>query len=422
MRSDVARSRDRMELSQLSNDLHDSSEAARLMRSRPPGAHTRQPIRRAHARRLDAESLTRRRAGARTLSQMPQQNGSTGTRENDRTSRDKGGSNGGDASRSRRHGTPERGGSRRLDAVLAQVSELQRSLATRSEGNDRERVLLDENFKLRRRNARLLDELESGGGIPDGSHVLNADEFAEFEAYRALNVKPDALKTVVEEHKTLSAEKTQREGERVYRDAAVALDVANPKALVRLLKSEGLDVKMVPTRIRDEETGRNITVDLPQCRKRGDDKAAYRPLDEYIESELADFIPALNAEPIGNDAESDDDDVGAADDVDDTDAAGGRSGGLRRRGSARGGDEHEGFTDYNEQDAATFRRLGRAARSGMTGSGNGNGNGARRTSATAASGVAIPTTRGAERPGARGGRISDEKLVENKKRQTDYSL
>jgi hypothetical protein len=177
--------------------------------------------------------------------------------------------------RSRQHGRPERTASSRLERALADMNEMMGQLRGRTDVSERERALQDDNYKLRRRNARLLDELEAAGeGVPEGSHVISDDEHKELEALRGILKdakveKPEQLKAVIEEHGTLKAKHAEQELEQKWRDAADELDVPNVEAFVKALRKEGLHIEFKDERVRDpEDPTRRITKRTPWSARR----------------------------------------------------------------------------------------------------------------------------------------------------------
>jgi hypothetical protein len=273
-----------------------------------------------------------------------------------------------------------------------------------SDVSARERSLQDDNFKLRRRNARLLDEIEQGGGgVPEGSHVITDDEHKELEELRkilkeAKIEKPEQLKAVVEEHGKLKVKQAESDADKSWAEAADELDVPNVRAFVKSLRKEGLHLEFKTERVRDpEDPSRRVTKRVPYVRAANDDKAALTPLADYVDEHLSEYIDVFNAEP---------EDVGDQRDDDESD-----DDGVERRSSSKlgraGARESEAADDG---EVSEFRpRLGR--RDGSNG-----------TSAMS-SGVQMPTMRGARAPqGQR--RLSDADFSKKKRDGggVDYSL
>lgn len=287
-----------------------------------------------------------------------------------------------------KHGSVERQGSSKLSRVLEEMSTVFQSAMSNTEASERERRLLDDNYKLRRRNARLNDELEEAqqNGVEDGQHVISDDDFKELEEFRKLKLKPADVAKVVEEHGKLAVKEGERAAEQVYVEAADALEVENPKALARLLKKENLHVEIKTE--REKIDGKWTNVPVAYCRPKGDEKAQLTPLADYLEQEFpTEIIDALLTKPA---------DTGHSDgDGDDEEAAGGRAGSSRRT-LRRERNEDEIDAGANGESVVPMTRLGSGRRGG--------------------NGVPVASARGS-RPTTGGRPLTDQQL-EDKKRAT----
>lgn len=311
-------------------------------------------------------------------------------RDDTRDTRKSGTNNGG------RHGDPERHGSSRLTSVLRDLNDSMAELRGQRDTSEREETLKRQNFQLRRRNARLsdeLDEMSNGGSVPEGSRVITDAEFTELEEFRKLQLKPADLVKVVEEHGTLKKTEGERAAEQALTDALEAIEVPNIAAGVKLLRKEGLIVEFRD--VRETVGGKRQIVRVPHVRKADNEKAEWVPLVDYIEDELPEFVPSLMAEQASEDGHSEsEEDEGAG-------------GTVRRTLRRQGDDSGEGAASDNEQgEPVAMRRIGSP----------------RSTARASSQGVAVAATRGARTPGSGTTRVSDDKLYEQKRNDSSYSL
>lgn len=300
-------------------------------------------------------------------------------------------------------GDPARRGSVRLSSVLREMQELVQRLGQSNETTDRERILQDDNFRLRRRNARLLDEAENGTQ-PEGTVNITDDEFKELEDLRKILAdakieKPEDLKKKIDEHATLSSKQAERDAVEVYEDAVDALEIPNAKAAVRALTKEGLHIEFKDERVRGDD-GQRRTVRVPFCRPKADEKAALVPLVDYIEDELSEFVEVFMTEPAdeGHSESDDNDDAGAA-------------GPARKLGQSRERTSAASTGDSNSSNATSTRRLQmqRTGGGGKTSSNNG--------------GVPFAATRGERQQSRNGAKApSDDDVVKSKRATGGYSL
>jgi len=258
----------------------------------------------------------------------------------------------------------------------------------RASAHEEIRKLERENFRLRRRRAddktRIaeLEELTPD----DGGRVLSKDEAADYDAFKALNLKPAELKTLVTEHGELKKKDAERSDEELYVDAADALGFQNLALFMRTMQREGLHLEFKEERIRNDESGKLETVHVPMVRPKGDDKAQLESLSDYLDRELGpEFIAAFEAEAA--DGESDD----AADETEVT--ATGTAGFAQRA------------TRFGAGDAGA-RRTALAA--------IGNGNNA--TQQTGNGGVTMPVTRNARPSSGRSAEAKRQKEAYEEKR------
>ncbi len=148
------------------------------------------------------------------------------------------------------------------------------------------------NVKLQEKVRELTAQVETAkkGAPGDGAKVLTKEEVAEWDAYKALNLKPADIKKTVEDHGRLKVKEAEQLEEENYGDAAEALDFANVPAFKRWMKREGLVLELRDQRVEDETTGKKVLVKMPFVRLRSDDKAQFESLEEYIEREVPEFV------------------------------------------------------------------------------------------------------------------------------------
>jgi hypothetical protein len=169
--------------------------------------------------------------------------------------------------------------------------------------NETERTVR-RNVKLMAKNKELLAENETlkGGGLKEGERKLTKEEGVIFDAFKALNLKPEEIKAVVEEHKKLKVKEQEGAEEAQYKLAAESLDYANEAALTRWLKREGLHLEFKDEVTRGEG-GVRVTKKVPVVRPKDDDKAALESLEAYLEREVPDFIDTFKTAPIEEEGE-----------------------------------------------------------------------------------------------------------------------
>lgn len=149
------------------------------------------------------------------------------------------------------------------------------------------------NRELREENDRLMST-----GPKDGGRVLTKDEAAEFDAFKALKLKPADITALVDDHGKLKSKSAERDAEELYVDAADALGFDNLPLFMRTMAREKLHLEFKEERVRDEESGKVETVRVPMVRPMADDKAQLVTLEDYLEENLgAEFIAAFQSEP-----------------------------------------------------------------------------------------------------------------------------
>lgn len=170
------------------------------------------------------------------------------------------------------------------------TSAFQRALEGRKDGESLARELWDDNYKLRRKNTRLnnrINELTQTTRT-DGSVLLTKDEAAEWESYKELGQKPEAIKTAIEERGQLQGQLNGMQREKIVRDAATVagydFDVLN-EVDTFATKVGG---KTLSYEIREIETnGQKVKTAFV---KDGTDE---KPLTQYAQENWAKHLPSL---------------------------------------------------------------------------------------------------------------------------------
>lgn len=199
------------------------------------------------------------------------------------------------------------------DTVRSTLERIFSSGNFRSVAYQEVRALEQKNNRLLRRNRELksqVDELEQTKP-GDDSVVLAKDDAAEWAAFKKLNVKATDVEKTIKEHGDLKAKDVERADEEKFADAAEALGYENVALFTRMLTREGLHLEFRDERVKDEDSGKTITVRVPVVRPKADDKAELEPLDSYLEREMPEIVPVLQAEPEGEDDEDEGEMVGA---------------------------------------------------------------------------------------------------------------
>lgn len=140
-----------------------------------------------------------------------------------------------------------------------------------------------------------LREAEGRTAVPDGGKVLTAEESKAWEEYQAMG-KPEEVKAKVEERDTLRQEVDQRKEQDRAAEAA-RLAGFKPTVLADLIQAKGLEMELKDTTVTED--GNTKTVKVPHVRPKGQESTAFSPLQEYVQTNLADYLPALQANEAG---------------------------------------------------------------------------------------------------------------------------
>jgi hypothetical protein len=152
-------------------------------------------------------------------------------------------------------------------------------------------AVLDKNKELERDNAKYrarFRSIKAGDGA-----ILTKDEAEEFEAYKALG-KIDEIKVTLSRSAELQGQLEQRDKESTYRDAATALGWS-AEALAEVAQAKSLTIEI-------HEVEKDGTTSGVPFAVTGEGEAATKTeLGEYVESNLAVFLPALQVKPADTD-------------------------------------------------------------------------------------------------------------------------
>ncbi len=151
--------------------------------------------------------------------------------------------------------------------------------------------LEDDNYKLRRKNARLKGENEDlQDSLPEGSVVLNKADAAKWEEYKAIG-EPKDLKTLKDENVTLKQKTTE-----FARDAELkkVSDGVEPGIKYDFEVFKDLDGRLVEAtyELKTEKVdGQEVKIWYVSY-KEGDSKVT-KPVHEVFKSKFPKFIPSL---------------------------------------------------------------------------------------------------------------------------------
>jgi hypothetical protein len=232
--------------------------------------------------------------------------------------------------------------------VVGEMRNFIRTLQDNNTSGNKEREILDKNFKLRRKNAELADRVAQleAQRPKDGTVVLSKEDAAEYDAFKKLNLKAADLQTIVKEHGELKLKVAERDAEELYVDVADAMGFDNLPAFMRFMEREKLHVEFKDVQERDEDSGKMVTVKVPMVRPKADDKAQLEPLAGYVEREVPEFIDIFQMAP--------DEEGGEEDSVAAGERAGGRGDSFQRQAQR-----------FGEGDREARRQAGLSPRSGI---------------------------------------------------------
>lgn len=169
------------------------------------------------------------------------------------------------------------------------------------------RTLTDENFQLRKRKRELIGEVEKLSKRPElktGERVLTADEVKRFEAFEALGVKPEDVKTKLAERDQLEIREKARKEE-----ADIAIGVKrlrlNAEVLTDLIRSRNLQKELRDVEVEGDD-GEKETVKVLHLRAA--DNETWQPADKYAKTNLKGYLPALIVKDGEDDADEGDED------------------------------------------------------------------------------------------------------------------
>lgn len=175
------------------------------------------------------------------------------------------------------------------EAITGLVTELKGLLSTAKDGASAvatfNESLIKDNYNLRESRRQLKSDLDAAKKLPDGARILQKDEAAEYDKYKALGFKPEDLSTIVVDYDSL------RIGQ-VARDASDALDWKLP-VLKKLIESQGLDIEMKDVDVEEEVDGKKQKVKKSMPYVTTDDNKSvalgeFEPLKDFHASLIKD--------------------------------------------------------------------------------------------------------------------------------------
>lgn len=155
-------------------------------------------------------------------------------------------------------------------------------------------------------NKKLRSKLRSARkrAVDDKDFVLKGDEATAVKKLLTLG-KPDDIEKRLASAGDLEKKVKENERDSFFADVADRLGFSSrkgKKAFIRVAKREGLDIQDRESSEEDPETGKKVKVLRPMAKllTEGDDK--FRALEDFLEDDLGEFLPAFQAE---DDDESD---------------------------------------------------------------------------------------------------------------------
>lgn len=151
-----------------------------------------------------------------------------------------------------------------------------------------------ENFKIRAKYREIRtkhEELVKALPAKDAV-VLAGDDAKAWNEFKGLGLPVADVKKGLEERGTLQAKVVGMEREGSATKAA-AVHKWKPGVLLDLINSRQLDLSVQKVQVKDPKDGQTKDEDQWHVRKQGDSKATWTPLTKYAETEMKDYLPAL---------------------------------------------------------------------------------------------------------------------------------
>jgi hypothetical protein len=143
--------------------------------------------------------------------------------------------------------------------------------------------LFSENFQLRDKNRELKKQVPA-----DGSVVLAKEDGQAFEAFKALNLKPDEIKSKLEAHETIATENAALKKKDTLRDIAQASGFKLSVLEDRDKASGGLEYSL-----KDEKDAKGSTRKVAYVK----DGEKVVSLEQFAADKWTDYLPALKDAP-----------------------------------------------------------------------------------------------------------------------------
>lgn len=182
----------------------------------------------------------------------------------------------------------DRGGSYRRNSPEAQVI----------------RKMVFDSFKLRQKNAKLRAKVAGDGDVI----IRKGAEAEAVVAWKALGLTAAQIKEKLEQRDTFEGKLKTYERDTFFSDVADGLGYTGrgKKAFIRAAQKEGIDIQLKEVTVEDEESGKKIKEMQPFAKLATESDDKLRPIDQLIEEELGDYLPAFEAEG-SDDPDADDD-------------------------------------------------------------------------------------------------------------------
>lgn len=143
-------------------------------------------------------------------------------------------------------------------------------------------LLFSENFDLREKNRKLNEKLPA-----DGAVLLSKDEVTTWEAFKALNVKPEDVKTKIEAHDTVAAENATLKKEKTLREVADAGYALTTLRDFDALEGAGIEEYVVNEETKDGKAVKSVSVKVG---------GQLKPFEEYAQEKRPALASILKSE------------------------------------------------------------------------------------------------------------------------------
>lgn len=153
------------------------------------------------------------------------------------------------------------------------------------------RKLVHDKRKLIAKNAQLRTRV-----VGEKDVVLKGDDVSGYNELKALGFSPSQIKDKLSQLNAAQEKIKQQEQESFFSDVADGLGYVGrgKKAFLRTVKKEGIDLVMKEITVENEE-GKKVKVMQPFAKLLTEGADKLRPIEEYVEQDLVDLLPAFHA-------------------------------------------------------------------------------------------------------------------------------